>query len=98
LREKDVRHPQPLVRRLHLAAIVYSRAAKLVLEEAFVVIPLFPARPLDVFAGHRIFALHSGLLEQSKVEKFDWLAALERKLGSNSLLVFHALDFVASLA
>src|SRR6266705_490628 len=85
-----IRHAQLFFFDFHLAFVINVWLSKLVLEEAFVVVPRAFRRPfrkaLQIFwITDWVFAAAlRGLGEQRKIEPLDWLAAFDSQIGSDA--------------
>ena len=99
-----IRHAQLFFFDFHLAFVINVRLGKLVLEEAFVVVPRALRRPfrkaLQIFwiTDWLFAAALCGLGEQRKIEPLDWLAAFDSQIGSDASFIFKARNLVTSRA
>src|SRR5947208_5322669 len=99
-----IRHAQLFFLHFHLAFVIDVWLSKLVLEEAFVVVPRAFSRPfrqpLQIFyiTDWLFAAALCGLGEQRKIQPLDWLAAFDSQIGSDASFIFKARNLVTSRA
>src|ERR1041384_8468948 len=100
IRQIRLRHAQVIARILLLVAIIDGRVAELVLEEAFVVVPLFDLLAVLVLvrAGVRVFAVFGVARLQREVEPLKRRRALVRQLFTDALLFLEAFVLVTARA
>src|SRR3989442_5021174 len=96
LSQKRFRHAQSILRLeiLRFAAIVNRRIGELVLKEATMVVPFC----FFIFwmKLQRIAPVLGVLSQQSEIETFERRRAFSRQLLADALLIFEALDFMAT--